>query len=91
MVLKPAALAGLAPYNRDGGRQKGTRRPRDGRPGTLCLYMAALTDRGATISSCGAYSAGNRALQPSISAGSGVEAPEGRRSVVARGQTQTRR
>lgn len=39
-----AALAGLAPYNRDSGPWKGTRRIRGGRAPVRCaLYMAALT------------------------------------------------
>ncbi len=39
-----AALAGLAPYNRDSGPWKGTRRIRGGRAPVRCaLYMAALS------------------------------------------------
>jgi len=39
-----AALAGLAPYNRDSGPWKGTRHIRGGRASVRCaLYMAALT------------------------------------------------
>lgn len=39
-----AALAGLAPYNRDSGPWKGTRRIRGGRASVRCaLYMAALS------------------------------------------------
>jgi transposase len=39
-----AALAGLAPYNRDSGPWKGTRRIRGGRTSVRCaLYMAALS------------------------------------------------
>lgn len=39
-----AALAGLAPYNRDSGPGKGARHVRGGRPAVRCaLYMAALS------------------------------------------------
>ena len=44
MGLKPAALAGLAPHNRDSGPHKGTRRTCGGRaPARYALDMAAFT------------------------------------------------